>query len=194
MYKAYPASSIQHLGIKNFQMTKEAIIKRLRNNHHEFIELIFSLSESDFNLSVNNKWTAGQHFEHIYLSVSPLTRALKLPVFFLKLIFGKANRPSKDYDVLVKKYHDKLAKGGAASRRFIPKQITFEEKEQLKRKLLRTVEQLCRSVDGYTEFKLDHYILPHPLLGKLTIREMLYFAMYHVEHHRKLVLQGTRRY
>ena len=170
-------------------MTKEVIIQKLSSNHHEFIELIFSLSESDFNLSVNNKWTSGQHFEHIYLSVSPLTKALKLPVLLLKLIFGKANRPSKDYDVLVKKYHDKLEKGGAASGRFIPKQIEFEEREKLKQKLLRIVEQLCRSVDGYTESKLDQYILPHPLLGKLTIREMLYFTMYHVEHHKKLVLQ-----
>jgi hypothetical protein len=27
-------------------------------------------------------------------------------------------------------------------------------------------------------------VLPHPLLGKLTIREMLYFTVYHGEHHR----------
>ncbi len=174
-------------------MTKETIIQKLSSNHHEFVELIFSLTEKEFTFSLNGKWTAGQHFEHIYLSVSPLTKAIKLPVLLLKLIFGKANRPSKDYDALIKKYYDKLAMGGAASGRFIPKQIAFKDREQLKQKLLRTVEQLCRSVDGYTESKLDQYILPHPLLGKLTIREMLYFTMYHVEHHKKLVLQGTGR-
>jgi hypothetical protein len=26
--------------------------------------------------------------------------------------------------------------------------------------------------------------LPHPLLGKLTLREMLYFTAYHADHHR----------
>lgn len=151
------------------------------------------MTEREFTLSVNNKWTAGQHFEHIYLSVSPLTKALNLPVFFLKLMFGKANRPSKDYDALVKKYLGKLGIGGAASGRFIPKQVAFDEKEVLRRKLLRTVEQLCKTVAGYTEAKLDNYILPHPLMGKLTLREMLYFTIYHVEHHKKLVLQGIDR-
>ena len=172
-------------------MTKNSIIQKLQINHNEFIEQVFLLSENDFNLSVNNKWTAGQHFEHIYLSVSPVKKAMTLPVFFLKLFFGKANRPSKDYDSLVKKYQDKLEKGGVAPGRFVPKQITFEQKEQLKRKLLITVEQLCKTVDRYNESKLDDYILPHPLLGKITIREMLYFTIYHVEHHKKLILQST---
>lgn len=38
--------------------------------------------------------------------------------------------------------------------------------------------------------ELDKYILPHPLLGKLTIREMMYFTIYHVEHHKKLTERG----
>ena len=172
-------------------MTKEVIIKKLLSNHQEFVELIFSLTENEFSYSPNGKWTAGQHFEHIYLSVSPLTKALRMPGLLLKLIFGKANRPSKDYDALVKKYHDKLEKGGAASGRFIPKQIAFDDREKLQQKLLRTVKKLCKAVDGYTEQELDQYILPHPLLGKLTIREMLYFTMYHVEHHKKLIIQST---
>jgi hypothetical protein len=168
-------------------LTKELIIKNLQGNHQDFIDLLFTMSEKDFNLSVNNKWTAGQHFEHIYISISALTRALKLPLFFLKIIFGKANRPSKDYDALVNKYHDKLENGGVASGRYIPKQISFKQREQLKRKLSGTVLQLCNTIENCTESSLDNYILPHPLLGKLTIREMLYFTIYHVEHHRNLV-------
>lgn len=170
-------------------MTKDTIIQKLQIDHYEFIDLMLSLSESDFTLSVNNKWTAGQHFEHICLSVSPLTKALRLPRFVLKMIFGKANRPSRDYDPLVEKYHDKLAKGGTASRRFIPKQVNPEQQILLKNKLSGIVEQLCKTVNRYSELELDHYILPHPLLGKITIREMLYFTIYHVEHHKKLLLQ-----
>ena len=170
-------------------MTKEAIIQNIQDNHYEFVELLFSLSKKEFMYSFHNKWTAGQHFEHIYLSVSPLAKAMKLPPLFLKIMFGKANRPSKDYDALVKKYHDTLEKGGTASGRFVPKQIDFEDKLHVKRKLMKSVDHLCKKLNGYSESKLDHYILPHPLLGKLTIREMLYFTIYHVEHHRKLVLQ-----
>lgn len=169
-------------------MTKEIIIKKLQSNHNEFIDQMLSMRESDFTFSVNDKWTAGQQFEHIYLSVSPLTKALLLPAFLLKLIFGKANRPSKDYETLVKKYHDKLEKGGAASGRFVPKQISYQQRDELTRRLLKTVMQLCKTVDRFSEAEMDILILPHPLLGKLTLREMLYFTMYHVEHHKNLVL------
>lgn len=174
-------------------MTKEIIIKKLQSNHNEFVDLMLSLSENDFTFSVNDKWTAGQQFEHIYLSVSPLTKALKLPTILLKLIFGKANRPSKDYDALVKKYYDKLEKGGAASGRFVPKQIEFQQRDVFARRLIKTVNQLCKTVDKFSEAEIDIVILPHPLLGKLTLREMLYFTMYHVEHHKKLVLNSFEK-
>jgi hypothetical protein len=32
---------------------------------------------------------------------------------------------------------------------------------------------------NWGESELDSYILPHPILGKLTIREMLFFTLYH---------------
>jgi hypothetical protein len=33
---------------------------------------------------------------------------------------------------------------------------------------------------------LDEYLLPHPLIGKLTIREILYFTIYHNLRHASL--------
>ena len=174
-------------------MIKQEIIEQLDTNHKEFIDLVLSLNENDFLLSVNNKWTAGQQFKHIYLSVYPLALGLKLPVIFFKIFFGKANRPSKTYDDLVTKYHDKLQKGGVAPGRFVPKAIAFGQREDLKRKLSGSVKQLCKNVRDFTEPQLDTYILPHPLLGKLTVREMLYFTIYHVEHHKKSILQSLGR-
>ena len=174
-------------------MIKQEIIRQLETNHNEFIDLLLSLNEKDFLLSTNNKWTAGQQFKHICLSVSPLAPGLRLPVIFLKLLFGKANRPSKTYDGLVAKYHDKLQKGGVASGRFVPKPVVFAQREDLKRKLSGSVKQLCKNVEGFTESQLDEYILPHPLLGKLTVREMLYFTIYHAQHHKKIILQSLGR-
>jgi len=41
--------------------------------------------------------------------------------------------------------------------------------------------------DPYTKAELlqslDKFMLPHPLLGKLAVREMLFFTMYHNLHH-----------
>jgi hypothetical protein len=41
----------------------------------------------------------------------------------------------------------------------------------------------------FSEDDLDSIRLPHPLLGKLTVREMLYFAVYHVGHHHRQAMK-----
>ena len=40
---------------------------------------------------------------------------------------------------------------------------------------------------AWSERALDRYRLPHPLLGRLTVREMLLFTLYHSVHHFSLV-------
>lgn len=170
-------------------MTKQEITKKLEENHLEFINYIVSLKDEEFLLSQNEKWTAGQQLEHIYLSVKPLNQLALLPTFVLKWIFGKANRPSKSYKELVAKYNSKLEQGGRASGRFVPKPVAIAQKAHLAKLLRETVRKLIYLVDGFSEQQLDTLILPHPLLGKLTLREMLYFTIHHVSHH----LQMTKR-
>ncbi len=171
-------------------MTKTDIKNQLTVSHHAFTEAILSLSEADFLFAKPEKWTAGQQLEHIYRSVAPVKLAFSLPKFILRLLFGKANRPSKDYETLVAKYQAKLAAGGKAPAPFVPRAVLFVQKENLRDKLVRTIQTLNHRVNQYSEAELDTYILPHPLLGKLTLREMLYFTIYHVEHHHKAVMQG----
>ncbi len=114
-----------------------------------------------------------------------MVMGLRLPKFIIRLSFGKANRMSKSYDDLVKKYLKKLESGGKASGRFIPVKIGPQQKERSINKLLKLVARLVSNIKGYSEKQLDVYILPHPLLGKVTIREMMYFTIYHAEHHLK---------
>jgi DinB superfamily len=109
--------------------------------------------------------------------------ALTLPKFIPRLIFGSANRASRSYEELVQKYQGKLASGGKASGRFLPTKVSFEQRDDLIKKLSNLVEGLNKRVEKLSETDFDEYVLPHPILGKLTLREMLYFTIYHVEHH-----------
>lgn len=171
-------------------MTCIEIQLRLRDNHFRFIKQITDLSDSDFIRSDNGKWTPGQQLEHIVKSVRPVNLAFILPQFLLKIVFGKANRESKSYEALVEKYHAKLAAGGKSSAPFIPKSVAVHDRERLSKKLHALTNSLVQSVDSFSENQLDRIILPHPLLGKLTLREMLYFTIYHVEHHEKQILKN----
>ncbi len=164
-------------------MDRQEIINQLKENHQLFVDYILSLSDNEFLQHQPEKWSAGQQLDHIYRSVSPVTMVFGLPDFLLRMFFGKPNRPGRSYDELVKKYKAKLAAGGAASGRFIPKPVAVSDRLDLAKSLILKVGKLCFRLEKYTEEELDRLLLPHPLLGKLTLREMLYFTIYHAEHH-----------
>ena len=174
-------------------MNKEQIAELLRNNHARFIRQIQELSDEDLLFTPEGKWTAAQQLDHIVKSASPVNMAMGLPKFILKWKFGLTNRPSKTYEELVEKYNRKLQEGGRASGRFVPAAVGADAKASLIATLNKQVNQLARRTENHTEEALDKYILPHPLLGKLTLREMLYFTAYHVQHHGALVEKGLRK-
>jgi len=167
-------------------MTKQQLNEELQRHHQAFTQFIKGLSPQQLEAAPADKWNALQQTEHLIKSVGPVNMALALPLFVLRLLFGKANRKSKSYDELIAKYHSKLNAGGRAPGRFVP---SGKEKntEVLEGKLLGLVNSLQKKINALSEDQLDQYILPHPLLGKLTLREMIYFTIYHVQHHHRLV-------
>jgi len=170
-------------------MNRDELAASLLRNHIQFIEYINGLSEYDFLFSREEKWTAGQQMNHLLLSVKPITQIFMLPNFIIRVIFGKSNRSGRTYDEVVAKYKIKLQSGGRASGRFLPAQVSYDEKEKISDTLIKTVNKLINQIQKISDKDLDEMILPHPLLGKLTLREMIYFTIYHVEHH----LEITKR-
>lgn len=174
--------------IDSFQeMTKQVIIKELSERHINFADYVLSLSYKEFMFSFQNKWTAGQHMDHILRATSILPLAFNVPKFISGLIIGKAKRPSVEYSDLVLKYTFKLEKGARANNVFVPGKIPYGKRITLADKLLNTVSRINSAVDIISEKELDRCMLPHPILGKITYREMLFFTMYHVDHHAALV-------
>jgi hypothetical protein len=165
--------------------------KKLFHNHQAFIHDLKTLSEREFTSGPPDKWTTGQHLDHIVRSVAPVNLAFAFPAFVLRLLFGKNNRAPRTYDELVLKYQNKLGAGGRASGRFIPSTVPFTDRDKLIKKLEELVKSLNQRIPTKSEEQLDILLLPHPLLGKLTLREMLYFTLYHVEHHHKLIKAYT---
>lgn len=162
---------------------KPQIISALSEKVDAFNNYIASLNEEQFEATPNGKWSAGQNLDHLIRAIKPLQLAYGLPKFALNVLFGKTNRPSRSYDDLVTKYKTKLAAGGKASGPFIPPIIRFEKKDELIKKYSEQKQKLINKIEKQSEADLDKYILPHPLLGKVTLREMLYFTIYHNEHH-----------
>lgn len=173
-------------------MNKETLASLLRDNHAAFLAEIGSLTDEALCFAPEGKWSALQQLDHIVRAVKPVTLAFSMPKFILQWRFGTANRSSRFYEQLVEKYKRKLSEGGRASGPFVPPVSAAQHKKELVKKLSELVASLARKTSSCSEKTLDRFILPHPLLGKLTLREMLYFTAYHVQHHHQLVVEGLK--
>lgn len=168
-------------------MQTSEIQAQLREAYTGLTGMLVQMNDTDFQHSPPGKWTPGQHLEHLSRSVAPVRMAFGLPLWLIRWRVGMANRPSRTYEELVSRYREKLSLGGQAPERFRPGKVTPAQRTHWVERLTRDIDLLCRRTGNKTESDLDRYILPHPLLGKLTLREMLYFTIYHAHHHRQLI-------
>ena len=171
-------------------LNKDEIIQKLNANHIRMADTVKGLNETDFSTAPDGKWTQGQQLDHIYRSLKPLTMAIGLPKFAVRLLIGTANRPSRDYQGMVDKYEATLAGGATATGAYVPKTITYRQADGLAANVKSNLAKLVSNLHKYSEEDLDRLVLPHPLMGKLTVREMLYFTIYHSEHHYRVTLRN----
>lgn len=157
----------------------------LEERYTALISFLKQQDPGDFLMEkIPNKWSAGQHAEHLILSTKPLNKALRTPKFVLKTTFGVKNeRPERSFNEVVEKYKSRLAAGGRATGAYIPKPIQKDQKTALLKNLEKELVQLQSVCNKWNEAQMSKYLLPHPLLGKMTIREILFFTIYHTEHH-----------
>jgi hypothetical protein len=146
-----------------------------------------SFSTAGFFAPVGNGWSPAGNVRHLNKSMKPLARALGLPRFLLRMLFDRADRPSRTFAGLRDTYLGVLAKGAGAGS-FAPEATVELGKDDNDRARLMGTRQkittsLTHAIGRWNEDDLERYRLPHPLLGKLTVREMLLFTVYHNYHH-----------
>lgn len=166
-------------------MTKREIITAAENIFTQFTDTCNSMDEALLFKKPVEKWSAAENIQHLIISTNMTTLAYRLPKLIVRLVGGKPNRASRSYDELKAKYYKKLADGGRASGRFVPKPIEIKYgKEKLMRNWQNATAafQLALSKNR-TEQDLDNYLAGHPLLGRITLRELCYFTIFHTEHH-----------
>lgn len=174
-------------------MNKSEIITASQNIFNEFTAYCIQVENEKFFDQSPDKWSIAQNVDHLIRSMKQTKLAYLLPKFFIRLYVGKPNRPSKSYEDLVAKYKKKLADGGKASGVFVPPPTTNISKEDLIDKWNKHITAYIKAVERkWNDEALDKYIAPHPLLGKITLRELCYFTIYHTEHHLNIIKQRNQ--
>jgi hypothetical protein len=173
--------------VENYKIYKkmelEKIILRINENHQSFIDYISHLSKAEFEFRKGDKWTAGQHLAHIVLALKATLNVFSMDKSIIQQNFGRTERQSRSYEVLQSDYQKKTIGGGKAPIRFIPETITIDQEQSLIEKLTYLTKELGLQIGTFSEQELNSLLIPHPLLGDVTLREMLYNVAYHVEHH-----------
>jgi DinB family protein len=167
------------------------LVAALRRLHEESEQYLAALPAAVFVAPQGEKWSPADHVRHLAKSTFPLARALGLPRPLLFLRFGVSRRGSRAFPELREVYLAGLAAGGKAGRYAPSPRPIPADTEAWRTQVLGTWRQaheaLLAQAARWPERSLDRYRLPHPLLGPLTIREMLFFTLYHNAHHLRLV-------
>ena len=168
--------------------TKEQLIHMLEVSNQRVIGWFTAMPVETFFIRSPEAWSASDNVDHLIRAHQPITLALKLPKGALRAIFGKPDRASISYEELCQNYQDEIAKGAQASGRYLPSQEGPDTNaESKKRELLgqfsKASTELVSTLEKWNDTELDEYLLPHPILGKLTIREMIFFTIYHNLRH-----------
>lgn len=171
-------------------MNKQEIIDLLTEKYHSFIHYIHGLTAEELLFSNQQKWTAGQQLEHIVLCVKPIVQVFSLDPATIQQNFGATSRPGRSYGDVRNDYNQKLKEGGKAPENYVPAAVPANQIPVLSEKLEKMIASLCTKITAFTDENLDTLCIPHPLLGSLTLREMLYNVIDHVEHHHALTIQN----
>ena len=138
-----------------------------------------------------DRWSPAEHLRHLRKSTVPVARALRMPAWLLRLRFGRGAGTSRDFRTLRDTYRGALAQGGQAGRFAPTRESTPIDPAGRRLAIIGAWDDALSAVDAagrrWSESALDRTALPHPLLGLLTVREMLAFTVYHTSHHLTLI-------
>ena len=173
--------------------SKSEICDALKALRLEGLTFWSDMAPDQFAAALGNAWSPADNVRHLAKSTAPVALAFRLPRFALRAMFGVATETSRTFNDLRQTYLDVLSKGAKAGR-FAPSPTrppadlgTWQN--HLVGQCAGSLGTLEQALGPWSEEALDRYRLPHPLLGRLTAREMVLFTLYHYEHHKMNVIR-----
>lgn len=170
--------------------SKNTLVPAVGKVHTEVTKTLKALSFDDLFARSGNQWSAADTLRHLIKSFAPVVFFLRMPKFILWIMFGKSGRKSRRFPAVREAYTKALAHGAQAGRYApspTPIPLSEIEAEKVRKKIIskwiKLGERMLLYLRNWNEDDLDKYQLPHPILGKMTMREILMFTIYHNLHH-----------
>jgi hypothetical protein len=176
-------------------MTRDELLRAFEREEADGAAYWNAFDTAAFFRPIGGGWSPAETVRHLNKSTRPVIKALGMPKLLLRVLFGRARRPSMTFDQLRARYLQLLAEGGQAGR-FAPSSQSEPDLDVWRRKIMidfaRLHADLRTAIAQWPDPSLERLQMPHPLLGKLTVREMLMFTLYHQQHHAEVVRRKLR--
>lgn len=143
-----------------------------------------ALSESEFFAHKAERWSPAQHLGHLTAVCRNVTRGLQS-----KDRLPDVDHPSRDYETICQIYLGALAQAPASIIGNNPFIMALPDTQaQVIRDYVLASDALLSALVNWNDSDLDSKGMKHPLIGMLSVREMMHFVLYHERHH----MVGTR--
>lgn len=166
--------------------TKTEIIEHLGEIHTGLLQDIKGMSEAQFTTGNSTSWSAADYLKHLLLSVKPVSKVLGFPLERIESQFGRAENPSRSYSEVVAAYQKRLDEGARAEdyEKVVPAFYRFPDgisdtRTYLMQSWAETNTRLAETLHNWSEADLDRLQIPHPAIGMTTVRELLFFTIFH---------------
>ena len=167
--------------------TKQEIVAALAAEVTAVHDFFAAIPVEQFFVAPAEVWTPADNLVHLIKSIAPVAMALSMPKTALRVRFGWVSHETRPLAEVRRVYvHEALANGGQAGGPFLPEvsgEATAVHQAHILEKWQDKAAELLIALEKWSDKALDSYLLPHPLLGKMTVREILFFTLYHNMHH-----------
>jgi hypothetical protein len=165
-----------------------ALAEEARRIHAESVRYWTAFdTEAFFHRPAPEVWSPADQVRHLTKSIRAVTRGLGMPRLLLLVRFGWHRGASRSLQPFRVEYQRLLAAGARAGS-FAPRaleisEVNAEGRARIMAYHAAAVTEFAEVLARWPARALDRYRLPHPVLGKLSIREMALFTLLHNVHH-----------
>jgi DinB superfamily len=166
--------------------TKTDLQDRLKTATADCLNATASVSDAVFFDNSNGKWSIAENLIHLAIVAKRFGSTFTMPKEQLAN-FGLATQPSRPFDGILAAYMKALEGMAVAPKAFVAVQTADDTRTSVIERYNNAHNILGANLMTFSEEELDKYQVPHPLLGLLTMREMMDFIVFHLGHHQKAV-------
>jgi len=165
--------------------SKQQLIDDLNTSFLNTMDWIANQEETRFNKEIiPGKWTIAGHLYHLIKSTKGVSKGMSMPKLGLRTMFGKSRHEERTYQQIFELYTNTLTNTSVkAPNAYEAEPGRIFDRANLIHRFEHERKDFVNALEKWSEKDMSLYQLPHPVMGKFTLREFIYFTILHTYHH-----------